>query len=279
MPHVAASELFRDASAAGTAFAAFNVITLEHAEATVQGAERAGLPVTLQLSQNAIAYHGGNPRPIAAAMLALANSARVPVSLHLDHIEDGDLFRLADEIGFDSAMLDASQLPDRENVAATRSAVEWARSRGIWVEAELGRIGGKGGAHTPGVRTDPDEAREFVAQTGVDSLAVAVGSEHAMKSRSAAIDTELVARLAATLPVPLVLHGSSGVPDDQLAAAVRAGMRKINVGTALNIALTAAVRDRLRADAELVDPRKYLAPGRDAMVEAVASFQSVIALR
>jgi fructose-bisphosphate aldolase class II len=124
-------------------------------------------------------------------------------------------------------------------------------------------------AHTAGVRTDPDEAVEFVADTGVDALAVAVGSSHAMTTRTAALDTGLIARLRDRLDVPLVLHGSSGVSDEELRAAVEAGIAKVNVGTALNIAMTAVVRASLDADAELVDVRTYLRPAREAMTRTV----------
>jgi fructose-bisphosphate aldolase class II len=146
-----------------------------------------------------------------------------------------------------------------------------AHGAGLWVEAELGAIGGKGGAHTPGVRTDPDEARAFVAATGVDGLAVAVGSAHAMTSATARLDLGLVGRLTAAVPVPLVLHGSSGVPAATLRAAVAAGIRKVNVGTALNVALTAQVRTALGGDGALTDPRTYLARGREAVAEVVAA--------
>ena len=121
----------------------------------------------------------------------------------------------------------------------------WCQDRGIWVEAELGEIGGKNGVHAPGARTRPDEAAVYVAATGVDALAVAVGSSHAMLTRDAALDLELIAKIRDAVSLPLVLHGSSGVPDAGLAAAVRAGMTKINVATQLNKAFTAAVRASL----------------------------------
>jgi fructose-bisphosphate aldolase class II len=150
-------------------------------------------------------------------------------------------------------------------------------AEGLWVESELGEVGGKNGAHAPGVRTDPAEARAYTAATGVDALAVAVGSSHAMTDRTAHLDHTLITALRDAVPVPLVLHGSSGVPDDELTAAVAAGMVKINIGTALNTAFTAAVRDTLNADAELVDPRKYLGPARDAMAATVAHFTTLLA--
>ena len=141
----------------------------------------------------------------------------MPVSLHLDHVEDDDLLRRAADVGISSVMYDASKLDYDKNVEATRAAREWAHANGLYLEAELGEVGGKDGAHAPGVRTDPGEAAEFVAATGVDALAVAVGSSHAMTDRSAALDHALIAELARAVPVPLVLHGSSGVPDDELA--------------------------------------------------------------
>lgn len=153
---------------------------------------------------------------------------------------------------------------------------EWGRSEGIWVEAELGEVGGKDGAHAPGVRTDPAEAATFVADTGVNSLAVAVGSSHAMTSQTAELDLALIARLRDAVPIPLVLHGSSGVPDASIAAATRAGIWKVNIGTALNVAFTAGVRSRLEEPA-VVDPRKYLAPARDQVADTVAHYLRVVA--
>jgi fructose-bisphosphate aldolase class II len=173
-------------------------------------------------------------------------------------------------------MFDASKLEYAANVAATRDAADWAHANGLYLEAELGAVGGKGGAHTPGVRTDPGEAAEFVAATGVDALAVAVGSSHAMLERTAALDLDLIGRLREAVPVPLVLHGSSGVADDLLTEAVAAGIVKVNIGTILNVAFTDAVRAALGADPGLVDPRKYLAPARDAVSGQVQRLVTVV---
>ncbi|MDX3615119.1 class II fructose-bisphosphate aldolase, partial [Streptomyces europaeiscabiei] len=143
------------------------------------------------------------------------------------------------------------------------------------------QVGGDNGAppldaHAPGARTDPDEARAFVADSGVDALAVAIGSSHAMTTRTAALDHVLLKRLAGALDVPLVLHGSSGVPDDELRTAVAGGIAKVNIGTALNIALTGAIREYLTARPEVVDPRKYLTAGRAAMADTVARLIGVL---
>ncbi|HUY52936.1 MAG TPA: class II fructose-bisphosphate aldolase [Streptosporangiaceae bacterium] len=270
----AAAQLIDEALGERRGIAAFNVITLEHAEAIVAAAEAARAPVILALSQNAVRFHGDQPGPVAAAAHELARQSRVPVALHLDHVDDAALLAQTAALGFSSVMFDASALPLAENLDRTRDAVHWAHDAGLWLEAELGYIGGKPGtparAHDPGVRTDPDEAHDFVAATGVDALAVAVGSSHAMTARTAVIDIGLVAAIRAKVPVPLVLHGSSGVPDDQLRAAIRAGITKVNIGTALNVAMTMAIRERLTAQPALVDPRRYLAPARDAMAGAVS---------
>ncbi|MEU3353501.1 class II fructose-bisphosphate aldolase [Streptomyces sp. NPDC037389] len=266
-----------DLMTAGGAVMAFNVITVEHAEAIALGAEAAGVPAVLQISENAVRFHGGNLAPIAAATAAVARASTARLALHLDHVETVDLLHAAHAHDFSSAMFDASKLPYGDNVKATSSAARWAHERGLWLEAELGRIGGKAGdAHTPGVRTDPAEAAAYVADTGVDALAVAVGSTHAMTERTATLDHTLIATLATTVPVPLVLHGSSGVPDAEIRRAIAAGMKKINVGTALNTAYTGAVRAFLEARPSAVDPRAYLAPAREAMAGAVAGFLGVV---
>ncbi|MFE2542180.1 class II fructose-bisphosphate aldolase [Actinacidiphila glaucinigra] len=276
MPLVPTAELVRAAHADGRGIGAFNVITLEHAEAVVAGAEAAGLPVVCQISENAVRFHGGSLAPIARATAAVAESAAVPVGLHLDHVTDEDLLRRAADCGFGSVMYDASALPHARNVAATRAAADWAHDRGLWLEAELGEIGGKDGVHAPGARTDPAEAAAFVAATGIDALAVAVGSSHAMTTRTARLDHDLIGRLRGAVTVPLVLHGSTGVPDDELRRAVAGGMVKINIGTALNIAFTGAVRDFLAADSVTVDPRRYLSSARTRMAAAVESALRVL---
>jgi fructose-bisphosphate aldolase, class II len=275
MPAVAMGEIVGPASAAGRGVGAFNVIGIEHAEAIVAGAEAAGAPVVLQISQNCVAYHGAL-EPIARAALASAERAAVPVAVHLDHATGEDLVRAAAAVGLRSVMYDASALPYSGNVAATARVARWCRDRGIWTEAEIGEVGGKDGVHSPGARTRPDQAAAYAAATGVDGLAVAVGSSHAMLTRDAVLDLGLIARIHQAVPVPLVLHGSSGVPDEGLTAAVAAGMTKINVATQLNKAFTAAVRARLAADPALVDPRRYGADGRDAVAREVARLLRVL---
>ncbi|MGO1838131.1 MAG: class II fructose-bisphosphate aldolase [Candidatus Microbacterium stercoravium] len=259
---------------------AFNVISLEHAEGIVTGLERSGAPGILQISENAVRYHGGRLAPIVAACREVAASAATSVSIHLDHVQDEALavagIDAAWPLGISSIMFDAAHLDDDENVSTTAAIAARAHRTSLWVEAELGEIGGKDGAHAPGVRTDPGEAAAFVAATGVDGLAVAVGSSHAMTSATAQLDLDLIARLADAVPVPLVLHGSSGVPTDALREAVARGIRKINVGTALNVGYTHRVRESLAADARLTDPRRYLASARDAVTESTANLSAML---
>jgi fructose-bisphosphate aldolase class II len=273
MSLVSTRDLVAQAAAGRRAVAAFNMITLEYAEAITEGAAAAGVPVILQISENAVRFHGGRVEPIARAAAEAARAGGTGVALHLDHVTDMELLRRAADAGFSSAMFDAGAQPYAENLAATRAATEWAHDAGLWLEAELGYVGGKpdapSSAHAAGVRTDPQEAARYVADTGVDALAVAVGSSHAMRERSASLDHDLIGRLREAVPVPLVLHGSSGVADDELRRAVGAGIAKVNIGTALGIAFTRAVRDALGDRPDAVDPRHFLTRGREAVSEVV----------
>ena len=267
-----------EAREAGRAVAAFNVIHLEHAEALTGAAEQAGLPVVLQISENTVTFHG-SLAPLAAATRVLAERASVPVVLHLDHAVSEPLVEEALGLGFTSVMFDGSRLDDAENRAVTHAVVQRCHAAGVSVEAELGEIGGKDGVHAPGVRTRPEEAAAFALDTGVDALAVAVGSSHAMTERTAELDLALIADIRAEVGVPLVLHGSSGVPDAGLVAAVRAGMTKVNIATHLNSVFTAAVRSRLAQDPRLVDTRRYLGPAREAVQAEAARLLELVALR
>jgi fructose-bisphosphate aldolase class II len=269
------ADIVAAALAGGRGAGAFNVIQIEHAEALVAGAERAGAPVVLQISENAVRYHGAL-EPLALATLAVARSSTARVAVHLDHATDTALVREAVRLGFGSVMFDASALSYADNVAATTGVVRHCHEHGVHVEAELGEIGGKDGVHAPGARTDPDEAAAYVAATGVDALAVAVGTSHAMLTRDATVDFGLIERLRATVPVPLVLHGSSGVPDEDLRHAVAAGMTKVNIATQLNKVFTAAVRAHLDAHPSVVDTRRYLGAGRDAVAAEVARLLAVL---
>jgi len=263
------AELARDAAQRGQGLAAFNVVLLDHAEAFIDAAQEAQLPLVLQLSQNAVVYHGGRLAPIGRALIELASEATVPVSVHLDHAESTDLCRAAVDLGFTSIMYDGSKLPDAQNRETTAEITAFAHEHGVSVEAELGEVGGKNGVHDPSARTNPEDAAKFVADTGVDLLAVAVGSSHAMATREAVLDNQLIAAIHELVPVPLVLHGSSGVPDEGMVAAIQAGMTKINVSTHLNVVFTQGVRQILDENPKIVDPRKYVGPATHLVQEEV----------
>ncbi|OAH09743.1 putative fructose-bisphosphate aldolase [Streptomyces jeddahensis] len=238
-------------------------------------------PVVLQISENAVTFRQGQVLPLARAATAAAERSTVPVALHLDHVQSDDLLRQAPGAGFSSVMYDAAHLPYEENLAATRAAADWGHAQGLWIEAELGEVGGKDGrapldAHAPGARTDPAEARAFVAGSGVDALAVAIGSSHAMRTRTATLDHDLLKRLAASAGVPLVLHGSSGVRAGEVSAAVAGGIAKVNVGTALNLTMTRAIREYLAVHPDAVDSRTYLSVAREAMVGTVTQLITVV---
>ncbi|MGW3746354.1 class II fructose-bisphosphate aldolase [Streptomyces sp. NPDC005146] len=265
MPIMSTAAIVAAARTEGRGVAAFNVIQIEHIEAVAEAAERSAVPVIVQISENAVHYHRGRPAPIAAAAAAIADSSSAPLALHLDHATDRDLVARAADLGFSSVMYDASALGYHDNVAATAEMAEHCHARGLWVEAELGEIGGKDGVHAPGARTDPAQAAEYVRATAVDGLAVAVGTSHAMLDQNAVLDFDLIAALRAQVPVPLVLHGSSGVADAGLTRAVAGGITKVNIGTQLNKVFTHAVRTALGGQPTLVDPRRYLGPGRDAI--------------
>ncbi|AUG81975.1 fructose-bisphosphate aldolase [Kitasatospora sp. MMS16-BH015] len=275
MPLTPTSEIVAPAAAQGRGVGAFNVIQLEHAQAIAIGAQAANAPVILQISENAVRYHGGLAA-IGRAALTVAEAATVPVAVHLDHATDPALVAEAVALGFGSVMFDASTLPYEENVKATAEVVARCHAAGCWVEAELGEVGGKDGVHAPGARTVPAEAAAFVAATGVDALAVAVGTSHAMLTRDAALDFELIAELRVAVPVPLVLHGSSGVSDPHLTTAVERGMTKVNIATHLNGVFTGIVRAALAEDERLVDPRRYLGPARTATALEVGRLLQVL---
>ncbi|MEV0298060.1 class II fructose-bisphosphate aldolase [Nocardia sp. NPDC050710] len=274
MPLIRVPDLIAAALPGG--LGAFNVITLEHAEAIAAAAETTKRPVVLQISENTVEYHG-SLAPIGQACLRIAADSTADIAVHLDHATSAALIRSAVELGIGSVMYDGSTLDYAANIAATADIARWCHDRGVFLEAELGAVGGKDGAHAPGVRTDPDEAVEFVATTGVDALAVAVGSAHAMHTRTAELDNDLIAHLAAKVPVPLVLHGSSGVPDTGMRAAVEHGMTKINIATRLNVVMTDAIRGVLAEYPAISDPRKYLAPARIAVQSEVEHFLRLLA--
>jgi fructose-bisphosphate aldolase class II len=275
MPLVSTRSIMDAARAARTGVLAFNVVHLETGEALVEAAERTGIPVILQISKNCVDYHG-SLLPLTRATLELAAASKARLSVHLDHLTDPSAIREGIEAGVRSVMVDHSALLYEENVAATAEITAWCHTHDVYVEAELGKVGGKDGVHAPGARTAPEEALAFVEATGVDALAVAVGSSHRMRERTAVLDQELIAELHDKLPVPLVLHGASGVPDQELRRAILSGMTKINISSHLTKAFTCAIRAALEAAPSLTDSRTCFRLGRAAVAEEAARLLTLL---
>lgn len=259
-------DVLRAAREGGYAVPAFNVFNLEMLQAAYQAAEAERAPVIVQVSPRSIAYAG--LRPIAALAQALAEPVRVPVVLHLDHGPHVAACRAALEQGFSSVMYDGADLPYAENAAATREVVAAAHARGAAAEAELGQVGHARDGHAAGELTDPDEAGRFAAETGVDALAVAIGTVHGMTAAGATLDIPRIAALARAVDAALVMHGSSGVDDETLRQAVAAGIRKVNLSTALQKVFMEALRHSAAQPDHATDARAVLSDARDAVIAA-----------
>jgi fructose-bisphosphate aldolase class II len=260
----------------GWAVGAFNANTMEQVQAIVLAAQAENAPAIIQVSHRALTYIGsGNEiqglKYIAAIGKIAAESVTAPVSLHLDHGTEDEVLQ-AIALGFTSVMFDGDGLPFEENICITKRLCETAHSVGVCMEAEVGEVpkpDGKAYDEAAIALTQPDEALRFADSTGVDLLAVALGSVHGLKTKQISLDLERLAAIRERVSTPLVLHGSSGVSDKDIKQGVAMGLAKVNVATQLAQGFTGAIRDVLNTDGELVDPRKYLAPGRNAQMEIV----------
>jgi fructose-bisphosphate aldolase, class II len=259
-------EVLSAARAGGYAVPAFNIFNLEMLQAALGAAEAERAPVIVQVSPRSIAYAG--LRPLAALATALAEKVPVPVVLHLDHGPGLAECQAALAAGFTSVMYDGADLPFAENVRRTRDVVAAAHARGAAAEAELGQVGHASHAHLPVDLTDPEEAGRFAAETGVDALAVAIGTVHGMTETGTVLAIDRIVDLARHVDAALVMHGSSGVADDTLARAVGAGIRKVNLSTALQRVFMDALRQSAIAPGHETDARAVLGEARDAVMEA-----------
>jgi ketose-bisphosphate aldolase len=244
--------LLTDARAAGRAIAAITTYTLESTRAICLAAERIGQPVMLQAGSGSFGAVGR--APLAAAALASAHEASVPIGVHLDHCKDPAEVDACLELGYSSVMIDGSHLDFEENIALTRAVVERAHLAGAWVEAELGALAGDEDSSADadadveaGAMTDPDQAAEFAARTGVDALAVAVGNVHGFTPVPVRLDLVRLREIAAATPVPLVLHGASGLPEEDLLGAVAGGVVKVNINAELRRAHLSALATGMAA--------------------------------
>ena len=292
MPLVTTTEMFKKAYAGNYAVGAFNVNNMEIIQGIVDAAIEEQSPVILQVSAGARKY-AKHIYLIKLVEAAVADAGDIPIALHLDHGADFEVCKSCVDGGFTSVMIDGSKYPFEENIALTKKVVEYAHDKGVVVEAELGKLAGIEDAVNVDARdatfTDPDQAVEFVERTGVDSLAVAIGTSHgAYKFKGQPfLDFERLEKISKLLPeYPLVLHGAStvmpefvrkcnefggdipgaqGVPEDMLMRAGKMGVCKINVDTDLRLAMTASIREELTKNPSGFDPRGYLGAGRDAI--------------
>ena len=271
MSLVPISYLLKKAEAGGYAVGAFNCNNMEIVQAIIAAAEAENAPVIMQASQGAIKYAGLDY--ITAMVRLSAERTRVPVALHLDHGTSFEQIVQCIRAGFSSVMIDGSRFPLAENIALTRKVLEVARAVGVSVEAELGKIGGTEDDIVVSKReaflTDPEEAGVFVRETGVDALAVAIGTAHGQYKGIPELDFPRLEKIKSIVKIPIVLHGSSGVPDDAVREAISLGVCKVNIDTNIREAFTAAAREVLQANPQEIDPRKVLGPAREAATEVI----------
>jgi tagatose 1,6-diphosphate aldolase GatY/KbaY len=251
-----------DAQSGGYAVAAFNVENMEMAQAVVSAAEEIRAPVIVQTTSGTLKY--APPAVYAGIVERLARNVKAPIAMHLDHGNSLELARACIAAGYTSLMIDGSLLPFSGNVALTQSVVQIAG--GLPVEAELGTVGGKEDGHNAKPQyTDPGEAAQFVAATGIFSFAVAIGTAHGVYKGTPVLDIALLDRIRETVSIPLVLHGTSGVPHDQVRACIRRGICKVNYATELRIAFSDGVKGVLKQTPDVFDPKRYLSAGREAV--------------
>ena len=272
MALVNTKQMLLDAQKNHYAIGAFNVENMEMMQAVITAAELEKLPVILQTTPSTLKY--ADTALFAAMAEALAKKASVPVAMHLDHGSSFELCETAAKDGYTSLMIDGSKLPLEENIELAKRVVELAKAQAFTptVEAELGKLGGKEDdlevKEGEDMCTDPQEAILFVEKSGVDSLAVAIGTAHGFYKGTPKLEFERLAAIRDAVSVPLVLHGSSGVPDEDVKKAITLGVCKVNFATELRVAYTEAAR-KVIADESVYDPKKYGEKARENVIELV----------
>lgn len=264
-------ELLKKANEEGYAVGAFNTNNLEITQAIVEAAEEMKSPAIIQVSEGGLKYAG--IETISAIVRTLATKASVPIALHLDHGTDFNNVMKCLRNGWTSVMMDASKLPLEKNIEVTKNVVNIAHGMGVSVEAEIGKIGGTEDNVTVDEReaamTDPDEAYKFAKETGVDYLAISIGTAHGPYKGEPKLDFDRLKKIKEMLKMPIVLHGASGVPEADIRKAVSLGVNKINIDTDIRQAFAARLRELLKEDEEVYDPRKILGPCKEAMKEVI----------
>jgi fructose-bisphosphate aldolase class II len=271
MALVTVDELLFKADKEGYAVGAFNANNMEIVQAIMKAAEQENSPVIMQASQGAIKYAG--LEFITGMVKIAADSVNVPVALHLDHGTDFEQVVKCIRSGFTSVMYDGSKLPIEENIANTKRVLDIARPIEVSVEAELGKIGGTEDdvivSEKEAMYTAPEEAEYFVKATGIKSLAIAIGTAHGQYKGEPKLDFDRLALIKSLVNIPIVLHGSSGVPDDAVKKAIKLGVCKVNIDTNIREAFVQEARRVMAANPDEIDPRKILGPAREAAVKII----------
>lgn len=276
MPLVTTKQMLLDAQKGNYAVGAFNVENMEMVMAVMEAAEELKSPVIMQTTPSTVKYAGLDF--FLANVKAAAERASVPVAMHLDHGSSFELAMQAYRTGYTSIMIDGSHGSFEENIAVSKAVADACTPSGIPVEAELGKVGGKeddldGGDDNP--YTDPDQAVEFVKRTGITSLAVAIGTAHGVYKGEPILDLDRLSEIREVVDIPLVLHGTSGVPDETVTECVNRGICKVNYATDLRIAFTKGVSEVFSENPDVIDPKKYNACGKERVKEYVMSKMKV----
>jgi tagatose bisphosphate family class II aldolase len=270
MALVSSLELIKKARDNKKAIAAFNIHNLETIQAVIEGAYELNSPVIIQTTPGTLKHAG--IESVAAIVKALAGKYAIPIALHMDHCPSFDTIVQCIQNGYTSVMIDGAHHDYDENVALVRSVVKMAHAVGVQVEGEIGKIGGVEDDmfvnDADASYTIPAEAKQFVEDTGIDTLAVAIGTAHGMYKGEPKLDFERIAEIDGLVNVPLVLHGASGVPDEQVRRAIALGMAKVNIATELKNPMAAAIRGVLQ-NPEENDPRNYMGAAKIAVKEVV----------
>ncbi len=267
MSFVTSYEIMQKADREGYAVGAFNVENMEMVMAVIKACEELRAPAILQTTPSTVKYAGLDM--YHANVSAAAKRASVPIALHLDHGNSFELAMQALRIGYTSIMIDGSKLDFEENISLSKRVADACRPSGIPVEAELGKVGGKEddmSCDDPGY-TDPDDAVRFVNETGITSLAVAIGTAHGIYKGEPKLDVERLSAIRKVVSIPLVLHGASGVPDEAVKDCIRRGISKVNFATELRIAFSDGIKSYLAGDPDVFDPKKYCAAGMEKVTE------------